>query len=363
MFEASGKYWENTIKPLTLSGHTASLVSDSYQYPHRVGIFPGLSCMYYCSFCGRNKSAAYDRSIVDDGIDLYKQMITDAPRDTIGWEDRFRISGGQEPLTNPRVGELVTHAASYGYKVSMYTNGHMLTPSLIEKQSGLQSLKSLRISMYGYDEESYTHVTKNRHSWKTVTNNLKQLHMPNTNIGMNWIILPGHGSDYLKFINFVKNIDMKQQLKYITVREDFSQNLVVISDEERKELIDIIHEANAILPDVHIDYGYALAPLLNGEVTGPLKMADYTQLPPYGIPQASVQVDIKGNIYVFHETAFLDRPGSDKFIIGNIRDGLENVIKSHLANRIPFEYIPSDTEMLDAYDHAVSLWVYSKVCT
>lgn len=355
------KYWNNTILPLVNSGHLSSIINNEYVYPHRIGLFAGLSCMFYCGFCGRNKSAAYERNALDEGMELYKQLITDSPRSGADWQDRFRISGGQEPLTNPRVGELATHARQLGYKVSMYTNGYMLSPKYAEK---LADLKMLRISMYGHDDESYFQVTKKQNAWTTVSENLRQLGLRDTVLGINYIILPGHSEDYLKLIHALIRLQdtMVHPLDFITVREDFSQDLIYIDNNERERLIDIIVKVNDLveqhMPHCKIDYGYALDPLQRNQRIGPLRMAKYNQLDGYGLPQASVQVDILGNIYVYHETAFLDRPGSNKFIIGNVRDGIEDIIKRHLIGK-PFEYLPSDTEMLDAFDHAVSLAIWA----
>ena len=365
---ADNKYWTNTILPLVRSGHMAALIRDQYVYPHRVGLFPGLSCMFYCGFCGRNKNAAYDRMLVDAGIDIYKNLMADAPHDGDHWKDRFRISGGQEPLTNPRIGELVSYGASLGLRMGMYTNAYMLTTSFMNKQPGMFNLDYLRVSLYGYDDHSYDMTTKRANSWKIVRNNLvnwaKLDGTQDIRIGVNWIILPGKSHDYMRFLKAMSDLqdDMGRALDFITVREDFSQDLVYINDEERHQLSGIMLEADKLvatsMPNTKIDYGYALEPLRQGKIAGPLKMAKYNQLDAKGLAQASVQVDIAGNVYAYHETAFLDRPGSDRFIIGNAKDGMEAVIKSHLTNG-NLEYIPSDTEMLDAFDHAVSLAVWA----
>jgi dTDP-4-amino-4,6-dideoxy-D-glucose ammonia-lyase len=297
-------------------------------------------------------------------MDLYKELIRTSPKTEIDWQDRFRISGGQEPLTNPKIGELVTYANSFDYNIGMYTNGYMLTSKFIEKQPGLNNLKNLRISVYGHDDESYFKVTKKLGAWTIVSENLKHLEMKNTQLGVNYIVLPGHSADYLKLIHALIKLQdqMKRPFNFITVREDFSQDLIYIDNDERKKLTQTILDANYLaakhLPDMKIDYGYALDPLQYGKSIGPLRMAKYDQLDGYGLPQASVQVDILGNIYTYHETAFLDRPGSNKFIIGNVADGLNKVIQKHLTGK-SFNYIPSDTEMLDAYDHVVSLAVWS----
>ena len=62
--------------------------------------------MYECTFCGRNYTAKYKRNALDVGIETYKKLIDEAPNDD---KNRFYISGGLEPLTNPKLGEIISH--------------------------------------------------------------------------------------------------------------------------------------------------------------------------------------------------------------------------------------------------------------
>ena len=362
---SKNKYWANTIMPLMRSGHMDSIITDRYSYPHRIGLFPGLSCMFYCGFCGRNKNAAYERSAVDKGISIYKEVMSDAPKDGDHWRDRFRISGGQEPLTNPRLGELISYGKSLGLRMGIYTNGYMLTPVYLRKQAGLFDLDYMRISMYGYDDHSYDQITKKRGAWDLIRQNIiswsKMEETKRIRLGVNWIMLPGKINDYMLLIKSLIQLqdEMGRPIDFITVREDFSQDLIHISEDERAELMAVFAEVDRLvkqeMPSTKIDYGYALDPLRQGRMVGPLRMARHDQLDGKGLPQASVQIDTLGNVYVYHETAFLDRPGSAKFVLGNAEQGVGNVVSGHLANPNRFPYIPSDTEMLDAFDHAVSL--------
>ena len=55
-------------------------------------------------FCGRNYSAKYERNKLDEGIKKYIDLISSSPK-----EDKFKfyISGGLEPLTNPKLNILI----------------------------------------------------------------------------------------------------------------------------------------------------------------------------------------------------------------------------------------------------------------
>ena len=49
---AGSKYWENTILPSIQNGKAQAVLDEKYEYPDRIGLCPGLSCMFFCSFCG-----------------------------------------------------------------------------------------------------------------------------------------------------------------------------------------------------------------------------------------------------------------------------------------------------------------------
>ena len=71
------KYW-NTIIPYVKSGKINKVINYQYDFPMRLALFPGMSCMYYCGFCGRNQSAAYEpKEVLKSGADRYKKIITD----------------------------------------------------------------------------------------------------------------------------------------------------------------------------------------------------------------------------------------------------------------------------------------------
>ena len=124
------KYWKNMIIPLINSKSITNFLNKEYSYPFKVGIYPGISCMYECSFCGRNYDARYKRDSLDKGIELYKALIDEAPRDD---KNRFYISGGLEPFTNPKLNQIISHLKNNNFNSSMYTNGYMLTSKYLNK--------------------------------------------------------------------------------------------------------------------------------------------------------------------------------------------------------------------------------------
>ena len=133
----------------------------------RIAFYPGVSCMYYCGFCGRNQDAKYPLNAVDQGLEMFKSVIKELdPNNTA-----ISISGGLEPLTNPRLGELVEFSSNHGLKVPLITNGHSLTENNLKKHPGIKKLDSIRISLYGIDEKSYEFITTIKKSYKIVKRN------------------------------------------------------------------------------------------------------------------------------------------------------------------------------------------------
>lgn len=127
---AGYKYWQS-ISPFCRNLENS--INNKFSYPMRIAFYPGVSCMYYCGFCGRNQEAKYPLNAVDAGLDMYKSVITELdPENTA-----ISISGGLEPLTNPKLGEIIEFAADHGLRVPLITNGHSLTENNIKRNQAL----------------------------------------------------------------------------------------------------------------------------------------------------------------------------------------------------------------------------------
>jgi dTDP-4-amino-4,6-dideoxy-D-glucose ammonia-lyase len=364
------KYWKNMIIPLINSQSIDNFISKKYSFPFRVGIYSGLSCMFECSFCGRNYNAKYERTALDKGIEIYKKLIDEAPSDD---PNRFYISGGLEPLTNPKNGEIIEYLKRKNFNSSMYTNAHMLTPKFLEKNPEIFNLDSLRISFYGVDSEQTTNVTKKKNAYEIVTANIenyiiqKYKKKSKTSFGLNYVILKDREDDLIKLINIISNINKKANLPkknsfdFITLREDFSIYGERMTDFQREKLstnikkVDKLVSNNVYLKNLYIDYGFALEPLRRGHLEEKFEniFAEKKDLESLGVPQASVAVDLYGDVYLYREAAFLDRPGAKRYIIGNLlKEGsMQNVVSKFIAKPKKIEILESDRDYLDTWDH------------
>jgi hypothetical protein len=61
---------------------------------------------------------------------------------------------------------------------------------------------------------------------------------------------------------------------------------------------------------------------------------------------------------VYHETGFLDRPGSDRYIIGNVKgSNVTEIVKQHLQGS-GIKAQPFDVSFLDAFDHTTTILIH-----
>ena len=362
---AGKKYWNNTVIPAIINGKTDAVINEEYEYPDRIGFCPGLSCQFFCTFCGRNYSAAYEKEFGDKGYEIFKQIIDETPHKSNN--NPYHITGGLEPLTFPRIGDMISYGTKKGFPMEMKTNGFSLTPTFLAKQQGILDLSVLRISLYGVNQESTLEVTKNRAGFEIVKNNIINFLKLKTKIklGLNYVILHNNLEDVLLLLDYIEDVNSKSdnQVNFLTLREDFSPEANDLSTNERKRLSEIFNEIDERLKTknldkLHIDYGYALESIKQKRKSlEPLKRIDYKDMRKKMFPQISIMVDPKGDVYGYHEATFLDKEGSERYCIGQVSKdkSLQKVIEGFIKKSEGVESLPLDISYLDAYDHIITI--------
>ena len=377
------KYW-NTILPFT--ERIEDVLNDTFRAPLRIALFPGLSCMFFCGFCGRNQKAKYPTDIVSQSVKNIKKIFEMSEKNT-----KISISGGLEPLTNTKINEIIHYSSLNKLRIPLITNGYNLSKNFIEKNQNLMNLDSIRISLYGWDEDSYFYITRNKKGFHMVKQNLieliKQRNIFNKNlkIGLNFIILRENMFHLNKIIDFIKMINesvgVGSGINFLSLRDDYHSvtgnnneldtNRIYrtegrIEDDYRKKLMYKIEELNEykkkMCNDLHIDYGYSLEFLSQGFFDVGLKKIKANQLRVNAFTQLSVAVDTFGDVFLFREAGFLNRQGNKKMIIGRIDDknDLEKIIKKFLKNGNKNSFKPDDIRFLDSFDHVLASMVYQK---
>ena len=378
-FGIAKKHWNNTIIPVSKSGSLMNYKKNKYQFPFRVILFPGLSCMFECTFCGRNYQASYKRSSLDEGMKAFFRLIDESPSPKND-ENRFYISGGLEPLTNPKIGSLISYLKDKGFNSSMYTNAYMLTSKYLFKNSEIFNLTSLRVSAYGVDEKKTFEVTKRKNAFDIVKKNIKEYLIAKnqkknqTRFGLNFVILKNQSEDVINMLKMISSINKsidnknkKNNFDFLTLREDFRLFGERINNLDRKNLletfntVDLMLKNDPYLENLFIDYGFALDPIRKGYLGERfqniiINLKELEEFKLVGTPQISVVVDLYGDVYLWREAGFLDRPGAKRYIAGNlIKDGsMENIISKFIKNRPEIIIKDSDRDYLDAWDHVVA---------
>jgi dTDP-4-amino-4,6-dideoxy-D-glucose ammonia-lyase len=373
------KYWQ-TIIPLVNTGAVQNCIDQVYNFPIRIGIYPGLSCMFYCGFCGRNQKAVYRRDVKEEGYERFKDIFDSMPKFST-----ISISGGLEPLTHPRIGDIISYAKSRNIRVPLITNAYMLTKRYVEKQPGLLDLDSLRVSLYGIDEDSSYYVSRKRGAYKLVKNNIIEFlktrneKNPNLKLGLNYIIIPENVNHISKLIDYIIEVNSQvtngRGIDYITIREDFGSMTDTTGDaterthelngflskSDRTNLINEFLEFNKkkekYCPELNVDFGYAMITLAEGVLGSQIKMVDGLDMRKSAYPQISIAVDNYGDVFLYREAGFLDRTGNEKFIIGRISNdnSFEDIVKKFVEDKTESILDKNDNRFMDAFDHLVTV--------
>lgn len=173
----------------------------------------------------------------------------------------------------------------------------------------------------------------------------------------------------IKLLDFIKNINQlvgnnKNNINFLTIREDFrSTTNLRLKRSERLELVKIFKEFQDIInnennyEDMFVDYGYSLEPIKNGLVDHVYEdvFADENILLKEGAPNISIAIDLYGDVYTYREAAFLDRPGSKRYVLGRIDEKLKlkDIIEKAVKKERNIHQNKNDLDYLDAFDHIV----------
>ncbi|QUH00046.1 dTDP-4-amino-4,6-dideoxy-D-glucose ammonia-lyase [Saccharopolyspora erythraea] len=362
----AGKYWSNTIKPLDAAGALDAAVYRKPAFPYSVGLYPGPTCMFRCHFCVRVTGARYEAASVPTGNETLAAIIDEVPTDN---PKAMYMSGGLEPLTNPGLGELVSHAAGRGFDLTVYTNAFALTEQTLNRQPGLWELGAIRTSLYGLNNDEYETTTGKRGAFERVKKNLQGFlrmraeRQAPIRLGFNHIILPGRADRLTDLVDFIAELNEsspQRPLDFVTVREDYSgRDDGRLSESERTELreglVRFVDYAAERTPGMHIDLGYALESLRRGVDAELLRIRPET-MRPTAHPQVAVQIDLLGDVYLYREAGFPELEGATRYIAGRVTPStsLREVVENFVLENEGVQPRPGDEYFLDGFDQSVT---------
>ena len=341
------KVYYKTLQPLIDSGHIQAAINGTYKFPSGVNLFPGTSCMFKCSFCGRNYEAK------DPNYNyFYDTLLDQDPKDN---PYRYNISGGLEPLTYNEIDRLCKDLHVRGFKSRLITNGFLLTQRNIERKPNLLTLDHIRISLYGYNKEQTYLTTKHPKAFDIVKNNLTEYNKMRGQppLHINHVILPTDFENLDQILNYIDDIGGVDTL---SLREDFSFHYPI---NDRNRLMDKLLEFDEKINSrtINVDYGYALQQLVEGREASLIRV-DWTQLTETQSPQVKIAIDPRGDIYSYFEAAFIDRLNSERHILGNV---INSSIQEELSKLKKIKPQEGDTDFFDAFNHVIESYKWMKL--
>lgn len=349
----SGQYWRS-IQSVRSELTFNSAVKEQPVYPSRLGLYPGITCQFACNFCGRREGTEFNSKLAKDSVDMFNTILLDHVQ-VPNHQKNIRLSGGLEPTTNKYISDIILNIKRLGLQAEMYTNGYNFTNNWLDLHLGINLLDKIRFSIYGYDADSYKQTTEHARGHTVldkVENFLNRSSMP---VGLNFVVLQGQLDKFSKFIDWVEKVNSRTRgISWISIREDSSQNRWYLSKEERQQAKLLLDRLSKVCNN--IDYGYTLWPLLQNQNIGGIKHATADQLLMYGISQITAVVDVKGDVYSYHDV-FPNRAGQDKHIIGNVKDKKLIDVINDKFKQSAVSYTSDDLKFLDTSDHMITMLI------
>lgn len=128
--------------------------------------------------------------------------------------NRISLTGG-EVLTHPDFDIIYKYLYSKGFIIGINSNGSLINQNTIKLFEEMPPL-SLEISLYGYNEKSYSDFTKSQNNFNNLIKNLKILKEKNINLTLKCVITKNNSLYFNKIMNIAKKLNIPFKSDYIT---------------------------------------------------------------------------------------------------------------------------------------------------
>ncbi len=361
----AARYW-TTIVPIVQSGALHAVQTNLYQCPLRLGLAVAAS---HGAPGGRTEDgqAPQNARDLERALDLFDAVFAAMPAEA---STLSIVGAGLEPLTNPRLDDIIRGARRHGHRVPITTNGYMLTPHYVRRHEGLWEADAIRIALYGTDDRSYREVTQRTGAFQVVTHNVLALlraraergHGPA--IGFTFNVHP-HTADRLStLLDLVAGINSAvsgQGLDFIALREDLdAADEASLSWVERRALAPICQafaeRCARELPAVRLDWPGAWYPLGHGTAGAGFAAVTHREMLPKAFPQIAVTIDLRGDVHLYRGAAAPGRASAARFRIGTLAPDrpLDVVVRAFLESGQNIVPAPDDHRVLSAFDRVAT---------
>ncbi len=129
------------------------------------------------------------------------------------------ISGG-EPLLHPDFLDICRQAHSLNMAISIFTNGTLITESLIEQLAQL-NIVDIHLSIYGVTSETHDSITQHKGSYNKTINAASMLKRHGLPVRFKYIMMKGNIREYKDMLGLAKQMDIPYDIDpIITPRDD-----------------------------------------------------------------------------------------------------------------------------------------------
>lgn len=175
--------------------------------PLSIEIHPSNKCNSNCNFCSYKKCNKGEILSFDAFEKIIQQIINFKTVQSVVF------SGGGEPTINSFLPNAIDLLTRHGIDVGLMTNGVHINERLL---SSLKACSWIRVSLNGYDEQSYCRITNlPPSSFQKTCNNIRKMtvlkeHNPNLIVGTSCVVDSNYKScnDLLAFFNIAKSLNV-----------------------------------------------------------------------------------------------------------------------------------------------------------
>jgi MoaA/NifB/PqqE/SkfB family radical SAM enzyme len=160
-------------------------------------------CNNDCKHCYINRPALDSQAMGKEmGTDFIKNLISQAAE--LGCLD-IGFTGG-EPLLREDFKELYLYSRQNGFRVTVATNGRLITSDLAKLFHGLPPGRPIGITVYGMSSETYDRVSRIRGSFEEFLQGVHLLEEYRIDFTLKMAVLPDNRSDVPAFEDWIKKL-------------------------------------------------------------------------------------------------------------------------------------------------------------
>ncbi len=266
------------------------------------------SCNQHCEHCWIS-AGGYDSSELDDGE--IRGVLASAK--ALGAQ-HVKFTGG-EPFIRPGLGDIILFAAHLGFRVSVETNGTLITPPLLNSLHSASKHLHFYISLDGDNPTTHDKFRGSRGAFETTLNTLRLLRDKGFYFSINTVVTLANVTEVKNVFAIAKGLGATQHKLILTVHNLGRGSRIQGKRVTSRRLFDLLAE----LPKQRL-WDYQWDPARSRRTTlmttlPPAFQPDDRYAATCGWSQSFLAVLSNGDVAICHGLY-----GADEAIAGNIRE-------------------------------------------